>query len=126
MLTDNLQHNFESHMSSVQELRDVSIELEPRVSSIWKKPLPKIIMKNKTNQQIYYDKYLKKQVSQVPKFLQIPSQEMLYAREKQYLPEKVKILMTKNMHLDSEPRLFNQYSTNSAMIRSNDSGIAIR
>jgi len=37
------QKHFESHMSSVQELKDVSIDLEPRVSSIWKKPLPKIV-----------------------------------------------------------------------------------
>jgi hypothetical protein len=32
--------HFESHIQSVKELKDISVELEPRSSSVWKKPLP--------------------------------------------------------------------------------------
>ena len=36
-------------------------------------------------------------MSKIPKMLLVPSQETLFARERQYLPEKVKILHTKSM-----------------------------
>lgn len=55
-------------------------------------------------QNAYYDKLFQKQVRKIPSFLRVPSQEVLFAKERKYYPEKVKIMMTKSniQHRDAK------------------------
>lgn len=90
----------------------MSVDIDPRASSMWKNPSVKKINKKSSNAELdggeaqaaYYDKLFQKQVRQIPSFLRVPSQEVLFAKERKYYPEKVKIMMTKSniQHRDAK------------------------
>lgn len=60
----------------------------------------------KDNETVYYDRLFQKYVKKVPSFLSVPSQEVLYAKERKYYPEKVKIMMTKSSQQTKDAKIF--------------------
>ena len=84
-------------LSSIAELKKVSTDLTPRKTSIWKQNNPGLDPKRVDNQHAFFQKYLQGQIKQIPQYALMPTQEVLFAKEKNYHPDKVKILLSKSV-----------------------------